>query len=419
MKKEIKYSLIIGATYLAFGILWILISDSLLDLIASSPERYRQVQSIKGILFVGVSTAIIFSLALFFYKRNNFYHNKLMEMHLSDKQIFNEFPIGLAIIGLDNYFVKSNKSLAKILGYTEAEMKEMSRYDVTCMADYAGDEMLRDNLISGKETVYDLKKKLLTKSGNEIWCRITVILMRDASNKPKHFIVSTENIHNEVLMTNELEKLNHELLEAQEIGNFGHWSLNLATNEFNCSYIIKAMLELENLPMDTIPGLFCEMLDKSSTGNFERTLYESIRYHKKLNTVLPVRLASGRLKHVNIEAAVVCNEFGRPRYLKGTIKDVTENIMLHEDRAQFIKSVINWGYMLSHELRRPLCSMLGLLDLFNAKQVTGKEQDKLIEYLQVAGIELDEHTRKLAHELNSMENRINQNGESRYPALKI
>jgi PAS domain S-box-containing protein len=419
IKKEVKYSLIIAITYLFFGVLWILISDSALELIINTPERYRQIQSIKGVLFVALSTAIIFSLALFFYKRNSFYQNKLIEMHLSDRQIFNEFPIGLAIIGLDNYFIKSNKSLAKMLGYSEKEMKEMSRYDVTCVADYAGDEVLRENLISGKETVYDLKKKLLMKSGNEIWCRITVMLMRDARKAPKYFIVSIENIHKEVLMTNELEKLNHELLEAQEIGNFGHWSFNLETNEFYCSDIVQEMLEIEHLPANAVPGRFYKMLGKSYAGNFRRMICNSIRYRKKLNTVVPIRLENERIKHVNIEAAVVFDELTQTCHLKGTIKDVTDNIMLYEDRAHFIKNVISWGYMLSHELRRPLCSLLGLLDLFMAKQVSGEEQDKLAAYLKAAGTELDDYTRKLARELNSMENRINQSDECRYSALKI
>jgi len=62
MKNLKKDYILIPASYLLFGVLWIFYTDSIVNAITQNPETIRVFQSFKGWLFVGLSTTLIFLL---------------------------------------------------------------------------------------------------------------------------------------------------------------------------------------------------------------------------------------------------------------------------------------------------------------------------------------------------------------------
>ncbi len=57
-------------TYLGFSVLWILASDRLVELLVSDPATMSQVQSIKGIVFVLLSSVLIFNVSRQLHRRD-------------------------------------------------------------------------------------------------------------------------------------------------------------------------------------------------------------------------------------------------------------------------------------------------------------------------------------------------------------
>ncbi|MBS1638237.1 MAG: PAS domain S-box protein [Bacteroidetes bacterium] len=410
VKQELKYSLIIGGNYLLFGILWILLSDSFLDFIASDSLQYKHLQSIKGVLFVCLSALLIFLLVLFYYKRVIRYQNKFIARYKENELMFHEFPIGIAVVGLDNKIIRGNHSLAKILGYTETEILNLTRFDITLPEEHTMDTSRREEMLGGDSDFYTRNRQLIRKNGEKIWCKITVILLKGSSGKPKYFIVSVQDINQEVMLNSQLAEMNAGLLKAQSIGRFGHWTMNINSRDITWSEETYRILGIETSQEKGLMYRFYSLLDRRHRKLFDKSLNALIHHGKKLNIILPVNLTeSAEIKYVNLEAEIVRDANARGNsYLQGTIKDITEIMLLQNEKKDFERSLIQWGYLLSHELRKPLCSILGLMNLYNNTHKSIREKEELVEKMRELGEEMDGYTRKLAGELYKMETTLNK-----------
>lgn len=400
MKRELKYSFIISGIYLLFGVLWILLSDHFLRLMVRGVDEFQKLQSVKGVVFVFVSSVLIFSLVLFYYKKYLKSQGKYEEVNNNDDRIFKNFPIGIALIDLTDKIIKVNKSLSGILGYSESELLRLTRFDLTLASEFEADNKLRDDAIENPDKIYYSNKKLRTKSGEMLWCRISFILMRNADQKPTYFVLSVQDIDHEIKINKKIKVLNRELIEAQQIGSFGHWSYNLSTNELNCSGQMIEILELsETQPLaPQILGL----LDQEIRSALNLTSERLVATGQKLDTVVKINLIGSRIKYLSVQVESIVDSRNGELILKGTIKDVSELICLQEDRKTFNQNILNWAFMLSHELRRPISSILGLSDIIHGGMVEKEEVDKVVSYLKNSAMELDTQTRKLSDELHSM-----------------
>lgn len=81
-----KEAIIIGLTYLLFGILWIWLSDKILDLIISDIDLYSKIQTLKGGIYVSITSGLIFLLV---YKRADNIKKAIIELRQTYKNLQN------------------------------------------------------------------------------------------------------------------------------------------------------------------------------------------------------------------------------------------------------------------------------------------------------------------------------------------
>lgn len=110
-----------------------------------------------------------------------------------DESIQNTFvthsEFGVAIVGLDGKFLKVNRALSRILGYTESELQSLSFVDVTHPQDKIFDIASANTLISNPDREsYLMLKKYVRKNGEVINCLLEVFIHTDANDNPSYFI---------------------------------------------------------------------------------------------------------------------------------------------------------------------------------------------------------------------------------------
>ncbi len=110
------------------------------------------------------------------------------------RRVFEEGPLGLAFIGKDYRFVKVNGALCQMVGYTEAELLQLSFKDITHPDDLAGDIELAGRLFRGEIPFYQLRKRYVNKSGEIIWINLTASMIRDREGRPMHGFAMIEDI---------------------------------------------------------------------------------------------------------------------------------------------------------------------------------------------------------------------------------
>ena len=100
---------------------------------------------------------------------------------------FEMAPIGMAISTLKGKFQKVNQALCDALGYSPAELLELSFVEISHPEDWVIHRNLEQKLIQGAETSFQIEKRFIAKNGRIVDTLLKVLLVYDADDRPLHF----------------------------------------------------------------------------------------------------------------------------------------------------------------------------------------------------------------------------------------
>ena len=100
----------------------------------------------------------------------------------------------MALVSPDGRWLRVNRSLCEIIGYSEAELLRGRFQDVTHADDLHLDLENLEKLLSGEITSYQMEKRYLHKNGTVVWGMLSVSLFKDATGKPSFFISQIQDI---------------------------------------------------------------------------------------------------------------------------------------------------------------------------------------------------------------------------------
>lgn len=138
-------------------------------------------------------------------------NRKLMEEMLIDnerrfRKVFEEGPLGVAIISLDSRIVRVNQKFCQMLGYSEKRLTDMNFPDITHPEDTEKDQMLSQSLLKGEIPLYTIEKRYLKSNKQVIWINLTSTLSRSEIGVPLYFIAMMEDITERKRLESELFK---------------------------------------------------------------------------------------------------------------------------------------------------------------------------------------------------------------------
>jgi diguanylate cyclase (GGDEF)-like protein/PAS domain S-box-containing protein len=110
------------------------------------------------------------------------------------RAIFDESPIGLAVLASDFRFLRVNRALARMLGYEPEELVTLSAADVTRPEDVEADAERARQLLSGEAAGHDLEKWLVTKTGEIRRCHVSSAVIAESSGTRSRVICTVEDI---------------------------------------------------------------------------------------------------------------------------------------------------------------------------------------------------------------------------------
>jgi two-component system sensor histidine kinase UhpB len=134
------------------------------------------------------------------------------------RQVFDQSPIGAAIVASDYHFVKVNSALCHIMGYAPEELTSLRFSDITHPDHLTTDLDQVQRLTLGKIDRYTTDKRYVRKDGRIVWGHLSVRAMRDAEGHLLYFLPMIEDIT--------LQKRVERLIHAQR-------DLAVALNEVN------------------------------------------------------------------------------------------------------------------------------------------------------------------------------------------
>lgn len=113
-------------------------------------------------------------------------------------------PIGMAVVGLDGTFLRTNRALRRMLGYSKRDLESRSFQDITHPDDLDADIALLNECIEGRRTSYRMNKRYIGADGRIVWGALTVVSVHAPRNRPRYFVsqivdVTAERIREEDL----------------------------------------------------------------------------------------------------------------------------------------------------------------------------------------------------------------------------
>lgn len=182
----------IAAAFLLFGVAWILLSDRLLEVLVTDPGMRATVQSIKGIAFVMLSTALVYLLVRAAERRHALLEAQVTQERDRLAQVLNVNPAvmySLAAVAdgsgrFDVDFVGPN--VLKVTGHpTEHWLANPNLWlENLHPDDLASAKAKQVELMANGEIAYEYRFR--HADGSYRWIHDDVVLLRSASGLPTH-----------------------------------------------------------------------------------------------------------------------------------------------------------------------------------------------------------------------------------------
>ena len=107
---------------------------------------------------------------------------------------FDHAAIGMALVAPDGRWLRVNRSVSKITGYSEAELLRIRFQDITHPDDLDTDVENAEKMLCGETSEYQIEKRYLHKNGSVVWVLLSVSLVCDETGKPLFFISQLQDI---------------------------------------------------------------------------------------------------------------------------------------------------------------------------------------------------------------------------------
>jgi len=97
-------------------------------------------------------------------------------------------PIGMAVVGLDGSFLRTNRALRAMLGYSRRAMSELTFQDITHPDDLDLDLALVNECLEGRRRSYRIDKRYIAADGSIVWCALTAVIVHAPRDQPRCFV---------------------------------------------------------------------------------------------------------------------------------------------------------------------------------------------------------------------------------------
>jgi PAS domain S-box-containing protein len=180
------------------------------------------------------------------------------------RRVFEDGPLGLALVGKDYRFEKANSALCRMVDYDEAELLQLSFVDITHPDDVRTDVDLAEQLFKCEIPFYRIQKRYVKRSGEIIWINLTASMILGPNGEPHHGLAMIEDI-------TEIKRTQEEALFRQKLESVGTLAGGIAHDFNNLLGAIQAQAELARMELDA--GASCgeqlEMICEVATRGSE------------------------------------------------------------------------------------------------------------------------------------------------------
>jgi len=340
------------------------------------------------------------------------------------RRVFEEGPLGLALVGKDYHFVKVNSALCQMVGYSEASLLQMSFADITHPDDLQPDVELAERLFSGEIPFFKLRKRYVKKNGEVIWIDLTASLIHNREGEPTTGLAMIEDITERKRAEDALRKSQQQVVSIYN--TVEDIIFHLATEpegQFRFVSVNAAFLRVTGLSQEKVVGKTVnEVIPEPSLtmvlGKYRQAIEKHTVVHWEETSDYPAGQLIGEVRVVP-----VFDNTGTCTHLVGSVHDITEvkrsqeiENRLRSDlghsrdeiralAASLMRAQEDERRRVSRELHDHICHQLGSLDREISKLAAGPLPSKNVraklEEIRERVVKTSKETQHIAHQMHT------------------
>ncbi|MBS0418087.1 MAG: diguanylate cyclase [Proteobacteria bacterium] len=297
-------------------------------------------------------------------------------------------PIGMLIAEISGRWTYTNLALQKMLGYSEAELRDMPPGGPSRNDDWKEGKARMDRLLSGEIDNYDIARCFRHKDGRWIWTHVAVSLTRDDDGSPLHVIAQIESLEARQLAEQKLAAERERLTTT-----LGAISDAVITTDADTriNYINPAAQSLLGLELEAVANRkvyeVIHLVDPRTSKAAANLISQGVLHGKVLRRELPCQLhrPDGTVCWVSDVVSPVVDSTGGVSGMVIVFRDASDEVVRSRDlqhramhdsltglsnRIEFHER-LRETFLKSHHLNRPAAVIAIDLDRFKAVNDTG------------------------------------------------
>ncbi|MEW6491122.1 MAG: PAS domain S-box protein [Cyanobacteriota bacterium] len=136
------------------------------------------------------------------------------------RNAFDYGAIGMALVATDGRWLKVNRALCEITGYSEQDLLASTFQAITHPDDLETNLAFVNQLLADKIRVYHIEKRYVHKQGHIVWVLLSASIVRDPQGQPLYFIAQVQDIsdvYDELRLRKQAEELLKASLKEKEV----------------------------------------------------------------------------------------------------------------------------------------------------------------------------------------------------------
>lgn len=294
------------------------------------------------------------------------YNLRQSVFELSESESLKEIAINQSKLGTwyinteTNEFVPSAR-LKEIIGYKPGEKMPANATVIHIPSEYTTNIFSLIDIAISTGKSYDLEYPIIRKSDKKVrWVRATGKIYKSISGKPAHFSGTIMDMTELLNAKEELKKAEESLRMATDSAEMGTWYIELPAIKFTVSSRFKQIFGFEPSDELTYDSALSQI-----PAEYKKIVTEALRtsINKGGKFILEFPIISfnnGKMRWVRAIGKLNYHQDGKPSHLTGLLHDITEVKQDELRKNDFIG-------MVSHELKTPLTSLKGYVQLLQER----------------------------------------------------
>jgi PAS domain S-box-containing protein len=278
------------------------------------------------------------------------------------RNAFDNAPIGLALVGPQGHWLRVNRALCGLLGYTEAELLATSSQALSHPEDLAVHQMQRARIQTGELSHYALEKRYFHKQGHLVQVLLSVSGVRSTQGEFQYYIIQIQDVSDRKRAEEEARRARSQLLDAIESLDAGlvmygaDERLVVCNSRYRQIYAECAHTMVPGTPYVDILRAFCQAGAHRASGlDAEEWIARRLADHRRCGEATEQRLAGRWIR--------ISDRHTPDHGVVSLRTDVTALKTAQEAAEAANRAKSDFLANMSHEIRTPMNGILGMTEL--------------------------------------------------------